>query len=64
MTYDSTGMLDPDTATRALCLGVRGVSLESNWYRGLMWRPRIWGDIALTEKDWLTIYELEKGWFA
>ena len=63
MTYDDNGMLDPDTASRDLSIGTRGTTKDANWFRDLMSRPRVWGDIALTSDDWLLLYEMDKGWF-
>jgi len=53
---------DIETETRDLTIGVR-YSKDANYYKGGLYRPRCWST-ALTADDWLTIYELEKGWFA
>lgn len=61
MTYEASGMLDPDTSIQDLVIGCRW-SKDANWYKTMMWRPRVWGR-ALSAEDWMNIYQLEKGWF-
>ena len=57
----TTGTLvDPETGAQNLLIGTDPTG--DNDYNGPLWRPRVW-DVALTEEDWRTIYELEKGWF-
>jgi len=55
------GLIDPATCNQDLVIGIR-YSKDTNWYKGSMWRPRVWGR-ALSAKEWLTLYELERGWF-
>lgn len=62
MSYEASGMLDADSCNQDLVIGAR-YSKDANFYTGLMWRPRVWPK-ALTAEDWVTLYELEKGWFA
>ena len=62
VSYEASGMLDPDTANRDLSIGVRGTSKDANWYRGLIWRPRVWPR-ALSQAEWVQIFERERGWF-
>ncbi len=62
MDYGGGTMLDPDTANRDLSLGVRGTTKNQNWYRGLMWRLRVWPR-ALSVEEWVQIFECERGWF-
>ena len=62
MNYGGATMLDPDTANRDLSIGVRGTTKNQNWYRGLMWRPRVWPR-ALSQAEWAQIFERERGWF-
>jgi len=61
MSYEATGMLDPDTCNRDLVVGCRN-SKDANWYTGLMWRPRVWGR-ALSQEEWSQIFQHERGWF-
>ena len=61
MSYEATGMLAPDTCNRDLVIGCRH-SKDANWYYGLMWRPRVWPR-ALSEAEWIQIFERERGWF-
>lgn len=60
-TVSTGGLIDPETCTQNLYIGQD--SAGENFYNGMQWRPRVW-DVTLTEDDWQTIYELEKGWFA
>lgn len=62
MTYEDSGMLDPDTSIQDLVIGCRW-SKDANWYKNWMWRPRVWGR-ALSAEDWMNMYQLEKRWFA
>ncbi len=62
MTYDSSGMLDPDTCNRDLVMGARAVTLAENWYYGMMWNTRVWGR-ALPQEDWNFILHQEGHWF-
>lgn len=61
MSYEASGMLDPDTCNRDLVVGTR-YTKNTNWYKGPMWRPRVW-DRALTEEEWMSIFEAERHWF-
>lgn len=61
MAYETSGMLDPDTCSQDLVIGCR-YTKDANWYRGPMWRPRLW-DRALTALDWLNIFEAERDYF-
>ena len=64
MSYETTptpGMLDPDTCNQDLTIGCR-FTKDANWYRGQMWRPRVW-DRALSAVEWLNIFERERGYF-
>lgn len=58
-----TEMLDPDTASRDLVLGVRGVTVNQNWYRGFRYRDRAWGR-ALAAEEQAVIYQLRRKWYA
>ena len=62
VSYEATGMFDPDTCNREMVIGVRAISKDSNWYRGSMQGLRVWGR-ALSSVDWLTIFEQEKDYF-
>ena len=61
MSYEASGMLDPDTCNRDLVLGTR-YTKDANWYKGQMWRPRIW-DRALSAVEWKNMFEAERDWF-
>ena len=57
-----TGALeDPETCARDLVIGIR-FSKDANWFKGSLWRPRIW-DRALPVEDWLAIFEAERDFF-
>ena len=62
MSYETTGMLDPDTCNRDLVLGCR-YTKDANWYLGFMGLMRGWGDRALSQEDWEYIFETERHWF-
>jgi len=53
---------DIETETRDLTIGTRYCK-TTNFFKGGRTDDRGWST-ALTADDWLTIYELEKGWFA
>jgi len=59
MEYGGATMLDPDTANRDLDIGVRGTTKAENWYRGMMWRPRVWNR-ALEEWEWRELFIRER----
>jgi len=58
MNYGGATMLDPDTANRDLVIGAR-YNKSGNWYRNMMWRPRVWGR-ALAAWEWLELFHMEK----
>lgn len=60
VTYEASGMLDPDACNRDLTIGCR-YTKDSNWYKGQMWRPRIW-DRALPPLEWQNMFERERSW--
>lgn len=60
MHYEASGMLDPDTCNRDLVIGTR-FTKDANWYKGQMWRPRIWNR-ALSASEWKKIFEAERDW--
>ena len=61
MAYETSGMLDPDTCNRDLTIGSR-FTKDANWYKGLMWRPRVWPR-ALSAAEWLELFTIERDWF-
>lgn len=61
MTYEATGMLDPDTCNRDLVIGCR-YTKDANWYLNMMWNMRVWNR-TLTEADWKFIFLREGHWF-
>lgn len=61
MEYEASGMLDPDTCNRDLVIGCR-YTKDANWYKNQMWNIRVWNR-ALTEEEWLRIFEIERHWF-
>jgi len=61
MSYEITGMLDPDTCNRDLVIGCR-YSKNANWYKGQMWRPRVWNRVV-TAAEWLIMFNKERAWF-
>jgi len=58
MSYETTGMLDPDTCARDLVIGCRNTK-DANWYRGSMQGIRVW-ERPLSAVDWLTLFEQER----
>jgi len=62
MSYEATGMLDPDTCNRNVVMGVRAITLGNNWYYGKMWNIRVWNR-ALSQEEWQFIYHQEGHWF-
>ena len=61
MSYEASGMLDPDTCNRDLVVGCR-YTKDANWYRNRMWNMRIWGR-TLSLEDWNFIFHREGHWF-
>lgn len=61
LTMITGGMVDPETCSQDLVIGSR-FTKNTNWYRGKLWRPRIWGRI-LTAAEWFNIFEQERDWF-
>ena len=61
MVYEASGMFDLDTCNRDLVIGCR-FTKDANWYRGGMWRPRIWNR-PLSALEWLNIFERERDFF-
>jgi hypothetical protein len=61
MSYEDTGMLDPDTCNRDLVIGCR-YTKNANWYKSKMWNLRVWGR-CLTQEDWSFILHREGNWF-
>ena len=61
VTHSPGGLIDPETCTQDMVIGTR-YTKNANWYKGYMYRPRIWGR-ALIELEFKTIYELDKRWF-
>ena len=57
----TSGLVDPETSAQAFKIGSR-YTADANWYKGPMWRPRIWGR-ALTAREWMTIYLKELKYF-
>jgi len=62
MSYETSGMLDPDTAKRDLVVGCR-YTKDANWYRNGMKGLRVWPGRALSEADWKYIFVTESHWF-
>ncbi len=58
MSYEATGMLDPDTCNRDLVVGCRNTK-DANWYKGSMWNLRVW-DRALQPWEWKFLFERER----
>lgn len=58
MSYSVGGLQDPDTANRDLVIGAR-YTKDQDWYKGRMWRPRVWGR-ALAREEWEMIFEMER----
>jgi len=61
MTYDVGGLLDPDSCNRDLVIGCR-FSKDTNWYKGQMWRPRIWSR-SLSAFEMSMLFEMERSFF-
>ncbi len=60
VTYDGSGMRDPDTCNRDLVLGTR-FTKDADWYLGGMWRPRIW-ERVIEPEEIKFIWESERGY--
>lgn len=54
-------LVDPESCNQNFYVGCN--PLLDNLNKGLIWRPRIWGDRYLSEADWARIYERELRWF-
>ena len=61
MSYEATGMLDPDTCNRDLVVGCRNTK-DANWFKGSMWGLRVWNR-ALSAANWRRIFKKERAWF-
>jgi len=61
MSYEATGMLDPDPCNRDLVLGCR-YTKNANWYRNGMANMRVWNR-ALSQDEWNFIVQCEGHWF-
>jgi len=55
------GLVDPESCAQDFLIGAR-YTKNADFYNGKMWRPRIWNR-ALTEADWVNIFEKERDWF-
>ena len=62
MGYSVGGMLDPATCDQDLVIGTRFCK-TADWYSGMMWNVRVAGR-ALSARDHMNIYQLEKHWFS
>ena len=62
MSYEVTGMLDPDPCNREMVMGARAITLAGNWYYGKVWNIRVWGR-TLSLEEWKFIYHQEGHWF-
>jgi len=58
MSYSAGGLLDPDACNRDLVIGAR-YTKDADWYKGRMWRPRVWGR-SLALEEWQMIFEMER----
>lgn len=61
VTYDPSGLNDPDPCNRDLVVGCR-YTKNTDWYAGQNWGLRVW-DRALSAEDWMRLFYIEKGWF-
>ena len=61
MSYETGGMLDPDSCNRDLVLGCR-YTKDANWYRNMMWNMRVWSR-SLSLAEWNFIFNREGHWF-
>jgi len=61
MSYEVSGMLDPDTCNRDLTIGCR-YTKDANWFKGFQYRPRIWNR-ALSQQEWQAIFNRERDYF-
>ena len=61
LTMSTGGLVDPETDSSDLVTGCR-FTKDSDWYKGLMWRPRIW-DRILSASEWMNIFKSERDWF-
>ena len=56
------GLIDPEPCTQNLYIG-SNTGGATNFFKGMVWRPRIWGDRYLSEADWGQTWEREVRWF-
>jgi len=61
MSYETTGMLNPDTCNQDLIIGAR-YTLNANWYKGYMQGLRFWNR-PLAQQEWRNIFERERVFF-
>lgn len=61
VTYDVGGLKDPDTSGQDLVIGTR-YTKNTNWYKGQMWRPRIWSR-CLSAFEMSMMFEMERSLF-
>lgn len=60
-TISAGGLIDPETCAQVFYIGRDTTGV--NDYKGILWRPRIWGERYLTEAEWQQIWEREVEWF-
>ena len=61
LTMTTGGLVDPETNNNDMVIGTR-TSKDFDWYKGKMWRPRIWNR-SLSALEWLNIFEKERKFF-
>ena len=55
------GLVDPESCAQDLVIGAR-YTKNADYFKGSLWRPRLW-QRALTQAEWLNIFNLERDWF-
>ena len=60
-TLNGTGLEDPETCAANLNIGRSPA--DENYDNGMLWRPRVWFNRALTEAEFQQIWKKEVRWF-
>jgi len=60
--YSAFGLEDPEGCAQNLIIGANTGGAINHW-NGIIWRPRVWFNRALTEAEWQQIWEKEVEWF-
>ena len=58
----TSGLVDPETNSDDLVIGVRSPTKNADYYKGKLWRPRIWSRIVEVN-EWVNMFEQERDYF-